>query len=95
MRRRLDLLSAAAVAVTVTAFAATAPLTAAATAPALFMAAGRNLLGFAVLGPVVLWRHRSRPRRFPGPKGRRSLLYGLAAGTCLAVHFAMFSPAPV
>ncbi|MET9504153.1 DMT family transporter [Streptomyces sp. NPDC006622] len=90
--RRLDLLSAAAVTVTVAAFAVTAPLTAAATAPALFMAAGRNLLGFAALGPVVLWRRRAQTRRFLAPQNRHSLLYGLAAGTCLAVHFATFMP---
>ncbi|MDH6628309.1 hypothetical protein M2271_006141 [Streptomyces sp. LBL] len=56
MKSRLDPLSMAAMAVTVVSVAATAPLTAAASASPLAMAFWRNCLGFAVLGPLLLPR---------------------------------------
>ncbi|WP_328672296.1 DMT family transporter [Streptomyces sp. NBC_00328] len=93
MRKPLDLLSIAAMAVTVLAFAATAPLTAVATSPALVMAAGRNVLGFLTLGPLVLWRRRAQLTALLTRRSmRRPLAYSVLAGTCLAAHFATFMP---
>ncbi|MEU9456243.1 DMT family transporter [Streptomyces sp. NPDC048277] len=97
MRTKLDAVSGAAVLITVLAFSATAPLTAYAAAPAFALAFGRNALGLLTLGPAFLLVRRREVRRvFSGERGlvrrqqRRAVLFGLAAGTALAVHFATF-----
>ncbi|MEU9411436.1 DMT family transporter [Streptomyces sp. NPDC048281] len=97
MRTKLDAVSGAAVLVTVLAFSATAPLTAYAAAPAFALAFGRNALGLLTLGPAfLLARRREVHRVFSGERGlvrreqRRAVLFGLGAGTALAVHFATF-----
>ncbi|MEU2422472.1 DMT family transporter [Streptomyces sp. NPDC007851] len=97
MRTKLDAASGAAVLVTVLAFSATAPLTAYAAAPAFALAFGRNALGLLTLGPAFLLARRREVRRvFSGERGlvrreqRRAVLFGLAAGTALAAHFATF-----
>ncbi|MEU9347674.1 DMT family transporter [Streptomyces sp. NPDC048278] len=97
MKSRLDPLSMAAMAVTVVAVSATAPLTAAASASPLAMAFWRNCLGFAVLGPFLLvLRRREVVRVTRGERGllRREqwwpLVFGFLAATTLALHFAAF-----
>jgi drug/metabolite transporter (DMT)-like permease len=97
MRSRLDATSTSAVLVTVIAFAATAPLTAYATAPALTLALGRNVLGFFTMGPVFLAIRRGelrrmlrKERRVVREEQRRAVLFSVLAGTALAVHFATF-----
>ncbi|MEU1305463.1 DMT family transporter [Streptomyces shenzhenensis] len=97
MRTKLDAVSAGAVLVTVLAFSATAPLTAYAAAPAFALAFGRNALGLFTLGPAFLLARRREVRRvLSGERSlvrreqRRAVLFGLAAGTALAVHFATF-----
>ncbi|MGW5649884.1 DMT family transporter [Streptomyces humi] len=97
MRTKLDAVSGAAVLVTVLAFSATAPLTAYAAAPAFALAFGRNALGLLTLGPAFLLARRREVRRvWCGERGlvrreqRRAVLFGLAAGTALAAHFATF-----
>ncbi|MFJ9381738.1 DMT family transporter [Streptomyces sp. NPDC101455] len=84
-------------AVTVLSISATAPLTAAATAPPLAMAFWRNCLGFAVLGPfLLLLRRREVVRVAHGERGIlrreqwRPLVFGFLAATSLALHFATF-----
>ncbi|MGP3985807.1 DMT family transporter [Streptomyces sp. 3N207] len=83
--------------VTVLAISATAPLTAAASAPPLAMAFWRNCLGFATLGPFLLLLRRREVVRLAN--GERSLLrreqwrpmiFGFLAATALALHFAAF-----
>lgn len=97
MRKRLDPLTAAALAVTVISFSATAPLTAAASASPLAMAFWRNALGFATLGPLLLLLRRREvvrvARRERGIVRReqwRPLASGVLAATALALHFATF-----
>ncbi|MFC9843813.1 DMT family transporter [Streptomyces sp. NPDC060223] len=97
MKSRIDPLSVVAMAVTVVAISATAPLTAAATASPLAMAFWRNCLGFAVLGPLLLLlRRREVVRVVRGERGIlrreqwRPLIFGFLAATALALHFAAF-----
>lgn len=97
MKSKIDPLSVAAMAVTVVAISATAPLTAAATASPLAMAFWRNCLGFAVLGPLLLLlRRREVVRVVRGERGIlrreqwRPLVFGFLAATALALHFAAF-----
>ncbi|MFD4527336.1 DMT family transporter [Streptomyces sp. NPDC058470] len=97
MRSKIDPLSVVAMAVTVVAISATAPLTAAATASPLAMAFWRNCLGFAVLGPLLLLlRRREVVRVVRGERGIlrreqwRPLVFGFLAATSLALHFAAF-----
>ena len=98
MKSRVDLPAILAIAVTVLAFSATAPLTAFATAPAFTLAFWRNGLGFSALAPVVLALRRGELgrilRRERGllkhPKQRASLQMGVLAALLLATHFATF-----
>ncbi len=97
MKSTIDPLTAAAMAVTVLAFSATAPLTAAATAAPLAMAFWRNALGFATLGPFLLTLRRGEVARVArGERGVlrreqwRPMLLGFLAATSLALHFAAF-----
>ncbi|MEV7342240.1 DMT family transporter [Streptomyces sp. NPDC093544] len=97
MKSKADPLSVVAMAVTVVAISATAPLTAAATASPLAMAFWRNCLGFAVLGPLLLLlRRREVVRVVRGERGIlrreqwRPLVFGFLAATSLALHFAAF-----
>ncbi len=93
-----DPLAVAAMTVTVVSFAATAPLTAAASAPALAMAFWRNALGFVTLVPLLLLvlRRREVARVARGERGVlrreqwRPLTRGFLAATSLALHFATF-----
>ncbi|WP_326798148.1 DMT family transporter [Streptomyces sp. NBC_01808] len=87
----------AATLVTVTAFAATAPLTAAASASPLAMAFWRNCLGLAVLVPLLLLLRRRQVALVV--RGKRPLLHraqwrplacGFLAASTLACHFAAF-----
>lgn len=84
-------------AVAVLSISATAPLTAAASAPALAMAFWRNALGFTTLGPFLLvLRRREAVRVARGERGLlrreqwRPLAFGFLAATSLALHFAAF-----
>lgn len=97
MKPKIDLLSIAAMVVTVVSISATAPLTAAATAPPLAMAFWRNCLGFATLGPFLLiLRRREVVRVARGERGIlrreqwRPMVFGFLAATALALHFAAF-----
>lgn len=92
-----DPLSAAAMTVAVVSIAATAPLTAFASASPLAMAFWRNCLGFAVLGVALLFiRRREVGRIALGRRGilrreqLRPLFFGFLAATALALHFAAF-----
>lgn len=85
-------------AIAVVSISATAPLTAAASAPPLAMAFWRNALGFATLGPFLLiLRRREVVRVARGERGLlrreqwRPLAYGFLAATSLALHFAAFT----
>ncbi|MFJ9441157.1 DMT family transporter [Kitasatospora sp. NPDC101235] len=64
------------------------PLISATAAPALAIAFWRNVMSVGVLGPYALLRHRAELRGI----GRRALLLAMAAGTLLAVHFALWMP---
>lgn len=97
MRTKLDAVSIAAVLMTVAAFSMTAPLTAYATAPALALAFGRNALGLLTLGPafMLIRRHEVRKvvdgeRLLVRKEQRRATIFGVLAGTALAVHFVTF-----
>ncbi|WP_413807627.1 DMT family transporter [Streptomyces sp. OE57] len=97
MKSRIDPLTVAAMAVNVVAFAATAPLTAVASASPLAMAFWRNALGFVTLGPfLLLLRRREVVRITRGERGLlrraqwRPLAFGFLASTSIAVHFATF-----
>ncbi|WP_329433918.1 EamA family transporter [Streptomyces anthocyanicus] len=98
MRTRLDAVSLAAVLVTVVAFSATAPLTAYAAGPVLALALGHNALGLFTLGPVFTLIRRREVRKvlrgerrlLRGTEQRRAVVFGVLAGTALAVHFATF-----
>lgn len=97
MRTKLDILSIAAILLTVLAVSMTAPLTAYATAPALALAFARNALGLLTLGPVFLLVRRRemrkvfrRERLLVRKEQRRAVWFGVCAGTALAAHFVMF-----
>ncbi|MBD0669472.1 DMT family transporter [Streptomyces sp. CBMA156] len=64
------------------------PLISATAAPALAIAFWRNAMSVGALGPYALLRHRAELRGI----GRRALLLAVAAGTLLAVHFALWMP---
>ncbi|MFG3254885.1 DMT family transporter [Streptomyces sp. NPDC048172] len=97
-RASFDPLAISAMVVTVVAFSATAPLTAAGSAPPLAMAFWRNALGIATLGPLLLLvlRRREVARVARGERGVlrreqwRPLARGFLAATSLALHFATF-----
>jgi drug/metabolite transporter (DMT)-like permease len=97
VKSKFDPLTVAAMAVTLVSISATAPLTAAASAPPLAMAFWRNALGFVALGPLLLFLRRGEVARVA--RGERRLLrreqwaplgFGLLAATALALHFAAF-----
>lgn len=97
MRTKLDAVSVAAVLVAVVAVSMTAPLTAYAAGPALALAFGRNALGLLTLGPAfLLIRRREMGKVVRGERflvrreQRRGVLFGVLAGTALAVHFVTF-----
>lgn len=97
MRNKLDAVSLIAILATVVAFSMTAPLTAYATAPALALAFGRNALGLLTLGPTfALVRRREVRRVFRRERSlvrieqRRAVMFGVLAGTALALHFVTF-----
>ncbi|HZB48159.1 MAG TPA: DMT family transporter [Mycobacteriales bacterium] len=75
-------------AVALVAVSTSAPLIAATAAPALAIAAWRNLLSAGVLLPVALVRRRQELRRLD----RRQWGLGLLAGALLAGHFATWVP---
>ncbi len=75
-------------AVAVTAVSTSAPLIAATAAPALAIAAWRNLMAAGVLVPVALVTRRAELRSL----GRRGWGLCLLAGTLLAGHFAAWVP---
>ncbi|MFJ2610018.1 DMT family transporter [Streptomyces sp. NPDC087425] len=97
MRKKLDAVSLTVMLLSVSAFSATAPMTAFGTGPALALALGRNVLGLVTVGPVVLLIRRGEFRKvFRGERflvrkeQRRGAVYGVLAGTALAAHFATF-----
>ncbi len=75
-------------AVSIAGISFSAPLISATAAPALAIAFWRNVMSVGVLGPYALLRHRAELRGI----GRRALLLAIAAGTLLAVHFALWMP---
>jgi drug/metabolite transporter (DMT)-like permease len=79
---------AALLAVAVTAVSTSAPLIAATAAPALAIAAWRNLMSSGVLLPVALATRRAELRTL----GRRDWGLSLFAGVLLAGHFASWVP---
>jgi drug/metabolite transporter (DMT)-like permease len=79
---------AALLAVAVTAVSTSAPLIAATAAPALAIAAWRNLMSSGVLLPIALATRRSELRTL----GRRGWGLSLLAGALLAGHFASWVP---
>jgi drug/metabolite transporter (DMT)-like permease len=79
---------AALLAVAVTAVSTSAPLIAATAAPALAIAAWRNLMASGVLLPVALATRRGELRAL----GRRGWGLSLLAGALLAGHFASWVP---
>ncbi|MEV0637770.1 DMT family transporter [Streptomyces sp. NPDC050619] len=97
MKSQFDPLTVAAMAIAVVSVSATAPLTAAASAPPLAMAFWRNALGFATLGPFLLMPRRREVVRVARGERRllrreqwRPLAYGFLAARSLALHFAAF-----
>jgi drug/metabolite transporter (DMT)-like permease len=76
------------IAVAVTAVSTSAPLIAATAAPALAIAAWRNLMAGGVLVPVALATRRAELRAL----GRRGWGLSLLAGVLLAGHFATWVP---
>jgi drug/metabolite transporter (DMT)-like permease len=79
---------AALIAIAVTAVSTSAPLIAATAAPALAIAAWRNLMSAGVLVPVALVTRRAEIRTL----GRRGWGLSLLAGVLLAGHFAAWVP---
>ncbi|GHF19064.1 hypothetical protein GCM10014715_87360 [Streptomyces spiralis] len=101
MRTKLDIVSIAAVIVTVVGFSMTAPLTAYGTAPAVALAFGRNALGLLTLGPALMvFRRREVKKVWRGERllirreQRRGVFIGTLAGTALAAHFVTFMSSP-
>jgi drug/metabolite transporter (DMT)-like permease len=81
----------AALVVAVCAVSSSGPLIAYADAPALAIAAWRNIMAVAVLIPVALLRRREELRGLLGETRREGLLCVLA-GVFLAVHFSLWVP---
>jgi drug/metabolite transporter (DMT)-like permease len=83
------LLTTVALTVAVLAVSSSAPLIAAATAPALAIAFWRNALAFVALTPISAGPRRAEVRTLRSTDGRYCILAGLA----LALHFATWMPA--
>ncbi|MFE9422998.1 DMT family transporter [Kitasatospora sp. NPDC006697] len=75
-------------AVSVSAISFSGPLISATAAPALAIAAWRNVMSVGVLGPYALLRHRDELRALT----RRPVLLAMAAGLLLAAHFGLWMP---
>lgn len=91
-RTATDPASTLAVCVGIAAVSSSAPLIAFAAAPALAIAAWRNLLAVGVLGPYALARRRPELRALLRGTRRREAACCVLAGLALAVHFGTWMP---